>query len=400
MSKNLCSVEEAIQRVQKGEFIIVTDDEKRENEGDLVLAAEHATDESIAFMVRHTSGIICVALSESRLKELNIPQMCVNNTDPKKTAFTVSVDAAEKTTTGISASDRKNTILSLIHPDTKPCDLNRPGHIFPLKSVEGGVLKRAGHTEAAYDLTVLANCIPGGVIAEIVNDNGTVAKKEDLKLFSEKYQIPQISISDLIKFRRKDEHLVKCVAEAWLPTPYGNFLSKVYRSSLDKIEHFALVKGDIDPEKPLLVRVHSECLTGDIFHSKKCDCGKQLDLAMHKIEEAKSGVIIYLRGHEGRGIGLTHKLNAYKLQEEGLDTIEANLKLGLPVDSREYGIGAEILADLGVKKISLLTNNPEKYSGIKGFGLEIEGRVPLIVEETPENARYLKTKREKLGHLI
>lgn len=394
------SVESAVQAISEGKFVIIMDDENRENEGDLIIAAEKITPEAIAFLVRHTSGVICISLTEERLDELQLPQMVAQNTESHRTAFTVSVDAKEGTTTGISAADRAKTIQVLIDPKAKPSDLNRPGHIFPLRYRKGGVLKRAGHTEAAIDMAVLAGLYPAGVICEIVNDDGSMARKEDLERFSKEHGIPMITIADLVRYRRKQEKLVMQISKARIPTDCGDFTAYVYESSLDGIQHMALVKGDINKDECILVRVHSECLTGDVFGSRRCDCGSQLHLAMKKIDEQGSGVIIYLRGHEGRGIGLGHKLRAYDLQDSGRDTVEANVELGFPPDSREYGIGAQILSDLGVKKISLMTNNPAKYGGLEGYDLEIVDRVPLCSKALEENIEYLRTKKEKLGHFL
>lgn len=393
-------IEKGIEALQKGQFVIVVDDENRENEGDLIIAAEKATPEALAFMIRYTTGIICISMKAERLDELNLPQMVNENTDHRKTAFTISVDYRYGTTTGVSASDRSKTILSLINPSTKPQDLGRPGHIFPLRYKEGGVLKRAGHTEAAVDLLQIGGLYPGGVLSELINDDGTMMRMPDLEKFALSHNIPMIAIADLVRYRRKKEKLIKCVSQAKLPTSFGDFTAYVYQSHLDSIEHIALVKGNVKDCENVLVRVHSECLTGDIFGSKRCDCGQQLSSAMKKIDEEGTGVILYLRGHEGRGIGLGHKLQAYNLQDLGRDTVEANLELGLPIDSREYGIGAQILADLGLTTIRLMTNNPSKYSGLSGYNLTITERVPLNSIATQENKCYLKTKKEKMGHLI
>lgn len=396
----LSDVEDAIQALKEGKPIIVADDCNRENEGDLILPAEMATPQAIAFMVRHTSGVICLSMLEERLKELHLPQMCPDNTESMRTAFTVSVDYRHNTTTGISAADRAATIQALINPSTRPSDLNRPGHIFPLKYREGGVLKRAGHTEAAVDLMVIAGLYPAGVLCEIVNDDGTMARFPELVKFSETFQLPIITVDQIIRYRRKNEKLIECTSQANIPTEFGNFTTYVYRSKLDGIEHVALVKNTVAGKQNVLVRVHSECLTGDVFGSCRCDCGEQLKQAMKRIDEEGTGVIVYLRGHEGRGIGLTHKLRAYNLQDEGADTVEANLLQGLPIDSREYGIGAQILSDLGITTIRLLTNNPAKYSGLDGFDLKIVERVPIVTTPKPENFQYLKTKQDKLGHTL
>ncbi|WP_068469433.1 bifunctional 3,4-dihydroxy-2-butanone-4-phosphate synthase/GTP cyclohydrolase II [Candidatus Protochlamydia phocaeensis] len=393
-------IEEALKALAKGKFVIVADDENRENEGDLILPAEMVTPEALAFMIRYTTGIVCLAMTGSRLDELRLPQMVAENTDRKQTAFTVSVDYRYDISTGVSAADRTKTILSLIDPSTKPEDLCRPGHIFPLRYREGGVLKRAGHTEAAVDLAQLANLYPAGVIAELINDDGTMMRMPDLEKFAAQHDIPLITVADIVRYRRKREKLVDCISQARLPTTYGEFTAYVYESKLDGIQHIALVKGDIRNQPNVLVRVHSECLTGDVFGSKRCDCGSQLQHAMQKITQEGLGAIIYLRGHEGRGIGLGHKLRAYQLQDQGRDTVEANIELGFPIDSREYGIGAQILADLGLTTIRLMTNNPSKYKGIAGYDLEIVERVPLHTSLTEENKRYLLAKKNKLGHLL
>lgn len=394
------SIEQAIKDLQAGKFIIVTDDAHRENEGDLMIAAEKATPESLGFMIRHTSGIICLPLSSKRLKSLELPQMVSENTDPRQTAFTISVDAKEKVTTGISASDRAQTIKTLIDPLSTPEDFRRPGHIFPLQSCEGGVLKRAGHTEAAVDLAQIAGLYPTCVLAEIMNDNGTVAKMADLEKFAKTHGITIVTIEEIVRYRRQKEKLVRLVSKAKMPTAHGEFTAYVYESLIDGIQHFALTKGEVTGKQNVLVRVHSECLTGDIFGSKRCDCGGQLQIALEKIAHEGEGVLVYLRGHEGRGIGLAHKLLAYNLQDQGRDTVEANLELGLPIDSREYGIGAQILSDLGITTIRLMTNNPAKYGGLGGYDLSIVERIPLISELTTENQGYLLTKKEKLGHFF
>ncbi|MBS4162838.1 Bifunctional riboflavin biosynthesis protein RIBA 1, chloroplastic [Candidatus Protochlamydia amoebophila] len=394
-------LEDALLALKEGKFVIVVDDENRENEGDLILAAEKAHPSSLGFMIRHTTGIICLAMKGQRLDELKLPPMVTDNTDRKQTAFTVSVDYLHQgVTTGVSAEDRTKTILSLIHSHTKPEDLGRPGHIFPLRYKEGGVLKRAGHTEAAVDLTNLAKLYPAGILAELINEDGSMMRLPELEKFSDLHQIPIITIAELIRFRRRHEKLVSCFSQSPIPTPFGDFNAYVYESQLDGIQHIALVKGEIKNQKNILVRMHSECLTGDVFGSKRCDCGSQLKLAMEKIEQEGRGVIIYLRGHEGRGIGIGHKLKAYNLQDQGKDTLEANLELGFPIDSREYGIGAQILVDLGLSTIRLMTNNLAKYNGLTGYDLEITERVPLPVCVTKENKHYLQTKKDKLGHLI
>jgi 3,4-dihydroxy 2-butanone 4-phosphate synthase/GTP cyclohydrolase II len=393
-------IEDAVAAIARGEIVVVVDDEDRENEGDLIMAAEAATPETITFFVRHTSGVICAPLTGERLDELDIPLMVRDNTESHRTAFTYSVDYVHGTSTGISAADRAATIRALIDPATRPADLARPGHIFPLRYSEGGVLKRAGHTEAAVDLARLAGMDPAGVLCEIVNDDGTMARVPDLIEFCEEHDLLMITIAQLIKYRRQNEKLIRRVAEARIPTPSGDFTCYVYESLLDGEQHVAMVKGAVQGESDVLVRVHSECLTGDVFHSLRCDCGVQLDAAMAKIEDEGLGVVVYLRGHEGRGIGLGHKIRAYSLQEEGHDTVDANVELGLPVDSREYGIGAQILNDLGITTMKLMTNNPTKFGGLEGFGLEITERVGLESVPNPENIDYLRTKRERMGHLL
>ena len=392
-------VEDAIEAIGRGELVVVVDDEQRENEGDLIMAAEAATPEKIAFFLTHTSGLICVPLTGERIDELDLPMMVSTNTESHRTAFTVSVDYRHGTTTGISAFDRCATIQALIDPATGPEDLARPGHIFPLRYREGGVLKRAGHTEAAVDLARLAGLYPAGVLCELVDDKKTdMARLPDLDRFAEEHGLLMISIADLIRYRRQREKLVRRVAEARIPTAYGDFICYAYQAILTGEEHIALVKGDVQSAENVLVRVHSECMTGDVFGSLRCDCGPQLDDALRKIADEELGVIVYLRGHEGRGIGITHKLRAYNLQERGRDTVDANLDLGLPIDSREYGIGSQILVDLGITTMRLMTNNPAKYGGLEGFGLEMIERVPLETVPTAENIQYLRTKRERLGH--
>lgn len=394
------TIEEALAALNDGQFVIVVDDENRENEGDLILAAEKATPQALAFMIRYTTGIICLAMKGERLDELHLPQMVPHNTDRKQTAFTVSVDSRYETTTGVSASDRAKTILAMLDSDTKPEDLCRPGHIFPLRYKEGGVLKRAGHTEAAVDLAQMANLYAAGIIGELINDDGSMMRLPDLKEFAKQHCIPIITVADIVRYRHRSEKLVTCISQAHLPTNHGHFTAFVYESNLDGMQHIALVKGEIKGKSNILVRVHSECLTGDVFNSKRCDCGSQLDYAMQKIAQEGQGVIVYLRGHEGRGIGLGHKLRAYHLQDQGRDTVEANLELGFPIDSREYGIGAQILADLELTTIRLITNNPAKYGGLSGYNLSIVERVSLPPFSTEENQRYLKTKKERMGHLL
>jgi len=398
--KVFASIPEAIEEIRQGRMVIVVDDADRENEGDLIMAAERVTPEAIAFIVRHTSGVICMPVIGQRLDELEIPLMVAANTDSRRTAFTISVDARAGVTTGISAADRARTIQAIIHPGTEPADLSRPGHIFPLRYREGGVLKRAGHTEAAVDLARLAGLYPAGVLCETVNEDGTMARLPDLTLFARAHGLKLISIADLIEYRRRHEVLVTKVAEANIPTLHGEFRSIAYESVVDGRTHVALVTGDIGEGADVLTRVHSECLTGDVFGSLRCDCGEQLDRAIELIGKEGRGVVLYIRGHEGRAIGITHKLRAYELQDRGRDTVEANIELGFPADQRDYGIGAQILYDLGVRSMRLLTNNPEKRAGLEGHGLTIKERIPLQTDPTPQNVGYLRAKREKLGHLL
>lgn len=385
------------------------DDENRENEGDLIIAADKVTPESIAFMVRHTSGVICCAMEGSDLDRLQLQQMVPNNTDPKKTAFTITCDLKDGTSTGISAADRAMTLNALADPNSIADQFNRPGHIFPLRYREGGVLKRAGHTEASVDFSRLAGCAPVGVLSEIVNDDdGSMARLPDLRIFARQHNLVLTSIADLVKYRRSREKLVTRLSEypARLPTRYGTFDAFAFRSEIDDVDHVALVRGGgSDPanpkfDGPVLVRVHSECCTGDVFGSLRCDCGPQLDFALKEIDAAGRGVLVYLRGQEGRGIGLGHKMRAYALQDQGRDTVQANEDLGFPVDSREYGIGAQILSDLNVSQLILMTNNPAKYSGLGGYGLKIVDRMPVLISPNPENLQYLKTKKEKMGHWL
>ena len=393
-------VEAAVDDIREGRMVIVVDDADRENEGDLIVAAEKVTPESLAFMVRHTSGVVCMPVVGERLDELNIPLMVTDSTDTQRTAFTVSIDVIHGTTTGISAADRAATIRAVIEPQTTAADLMRPGHVFPLRYREGGVLKRAGHTEAAVDLSRLAGLYPAGVLCEIVNDDGGMARLPDLVRFAREHGMKIISIADLIEHRRHREQLVQRVADARIPTIYGEFRAFAYESQVDGRTHVAMVLGEIGDGKDVLVRVHSECLTGDVFHSLRCDCGTQLDDALGKVGAAGRGVILYIRGHEGRAIGLTHKLRAYELQEQGRDTVEANEELGFAADPRDYGIGAQILYDVGVREMRLMTNNPSKRAGLEGYGLSIVERVPLETKPTEENVAYLRAKREKLGHLL
>jgi 3,4-dihydroxy 2-butanone 4-phosphate synthase/GTP cyclohydrolase II len=394
-------IEDAITAIGRGEIVIVVDDEDRENEGDLIMAAEFATPEKVAFFLHHTSGVICAPVTSERARELDLPLMVVDNTESMRTAFTVSVDVRHGTTTGISAYDRSATIHALVDPATRASDLLRPGHIFPLEAREGGVLKRAGHTEAAIDLARMAGVYPAGVLCEVVNEKkDDMARVPELERFADEHGLLLISIADLVRYRRQTEKLVKRVAEARIPTEWGDFTCYAYESVLDGEQHLAMVRGAVQGEEDVLVRVHSECLTGDVFGSLRCDCGPQLDESLRLIAEEGMGVVVYLRGHEGRGIGIGHKLRAYALQEQGHDTVDANLALGMPVDSREYGIGSQILVDLGITTMRTLTNNPSKYGGLEGFGLEITERVPLLTRPNPENIAYLRTKRERMGHLL
>jgi 3,4-dihydroxy 2-butanone 4-phosphate synthase / GTP cyclohydrolase II len=393
-------IENAIAAVSRGELVVVVDDADRENEGDLIMAAEKITPETMAFMIRHTSGVICMPVEGHRLDELQLPLMVANNTESQRTAFTVSVDAVHGTTTGISAADRATTVHTVLDPATRPQDIARPGHIFPLRYRDGGVLKRAGHTEASVDLARLAGCYPAGVLAEVVNDDGSMARLPALERFAADHGLQVISIADLIRYRRHREKLVRRVSEARIPTRHGDFTAYVFASLLDGVEHMAFVRGEVAGSTDVLVRVHSECLTGDVFGSLRCDCGVQLDLALERVAAEGEGVVVYLRGHEGRGIGLGHKLRAYRLQDQGRDTVEANVELGFPVDSREYGIGSQILVDLGITTMRLMTNNPSKYGGLEGYGLEIVERVPLRTEPNDENISYLRAKQEKLGHFL
>jgi 3,4-dihydroxy 2-butanone 4-phosphate synthase/GTP cyclohydrolase II len=395
------SIEDVLQELRAGRPVIVTDDAARENEGDLILAAELATAEWIAFMVKHTSGVICVPMEGSELDRLELPLMRpdIANTERMRTAYTVSVDAAEGVTTGISAADRARTIRLLAAPDTKPGDLARPGHVFPLRYRQGGVLRRAGHTEASVDLAKLAGLRPAGVLAEVVNDDGSMARVPDLMRFRQQHGLKFCTIQDLIAYRRKQEKLVQRIESVQMPTEYGVFDLYLYRNVMDEHLHLALVKGRIDPETPVLVRVHSECLTGDVFGSRRCDCGSQLHQAMCQIEAEGAGVLVYLR-QEGRGIGLAAKIHAYKLQEQGLDTVEANERLGFAPDLRDYGLGAQILLDVGVRRFRFLTNNPRKVVGLEGYGLEMTEQVPIRLPANPDNEKYLATKRLKLGHLL
>lgn len=395
----LTTIPEAIEDIKAGGFIIIVDDADRENEGDLAMAAEMVSSQAINFMAKHARGLICLPILAERLEELKIPIMVQDNTSKHTTAFTVSVEAKHRVSTGISAHDRAETVRAIIDPATRPEDIARPGHMFPLKAREGGVLVRAGHTEAIVDLARLAGLYPAGVICEVMNDDGTMARLPQLMAMAEKYQIKVVTVADLIAYRRRTEKLVHQVAEARLPTKYGEFKAIAYKSDIDPDEHVALVMGDISTDEPVLVRVHSECLTGDVFGSLRCDCGEQVALVMKAIAGEGRGVFLYMR-QEGRGIGFHEKIRAYALQDKGLDTVEANLSLGLGADLRDYGIGAQILADLGLNEIRLLTNNPKKVVGLEGYGLKVVETVPVIVDPNPHNRRYLETKQKKLGHLL
>jgi 3,4-dihydroxy 2-butanone 4-phosphate synthase/GTP cyclohydrolase II len=394
------AMNDAVEAIRRGEIVVVVDDEDRENEGDLIVAASHATPEAMAFFVRHTSGLICASVTGQRADELDLPLMVARNTEAQRTAFTVTVDYRHGTTTGISAADRAATAKALVDPGVRAGDFNRPGHLHVLRARDGGVLKRAGHTEAAVDLARLAGLPPAGVLCEVVSaDRLSMARRPELEAFAKEHDLVLVTIADLVRYRRQTERLVRRVASAKIPTEWGDFECIAYESELDGETHLALVSGQPAGREDVLVRVHSECLTGDVFGSRRCDCGTQLHEAMRKIAEEGLGVIVYLRGHEGRGIGIANKLDAYQLQDCGFDTVDANVHLGLPVDSREYGIGAQILVDLGVTTMRLITNNPAKRGGLEGFGLQIVDRVPIVTDPTPENRRYLQTKRDRMGHL-
>ncbi len=394
----LDSIEDAVAAMAAGKPVVVVDDPGRENEGDLIFAAELATPEVTGFMIRYTSGYVCVGMTGSHLDRLGLPPMTAVNEDAKGTAYAVSVDARDVEATGISARDRAHTIRKLASKDTHPYDLTRPGHVMPLRAVEGGVLRRAGHTEASVDLARLAGLVPAGALCELVNDDGSMMRAKECREFADTHDLPMIAIRDLIAYRSRRERLVEPFAQAALPTVHGGFVAHGYRNILDGIEHIALVCGDIGDGQDVLTRVHSECLTGDVFGSLRCDCGPQLAAAMDAVGKEGRGVVLYLRGHEGRGIGLMYKIQAYQLQDEGLDTVDANLELGLPMDARDYGIGAQILVDLGVRSMRLLSNNPAKRAGLEGYGLSISDRVPLITEVNDHNRRYLETKAERMGH--
>jgi 3,4-dihydroxy 2-butanone 4-phosphate synthase/GTP cyclohydrolase II len=395
----LATIPEALEEIKAGKFLIMVDDEGRENEGDLAIAAEKVTPKAINFMARYGRGLICIAMTGERLDDLRIPMMVHDNTSKFSSPFTVSVEAKHDVTTGISARDRAVTVKALIEPATRPEDLSRPGHMFPLRARDGGVLVRAGHTEAVVDLARIAGLYPAGVICEVMSEDGTMARLQELEALAAEHDIKIISVAQIIAYRRLHEKLIHRVAEASLPTRYGDFLAVAYKSAIDPDEHVALIKGELDGDRPVLVRVHSECLTGDVFHSMRCDCGEQIDLAMKAIADEGRGVFLYMR-QEGRGIGLHNKIRAYALQDQGMDTVEANEALGFESDIRDYGIGAQILADLGVRNLRLLTNNPRKVIGLEGYGLQVVETVPIVCKPNPRNRRYLETKSKKMGHLL
>jgi 3,4-dihydroxy 2-butanone 4-phosphate synthase/GTP cyclohydrolase II len=394
------TIDEAIEEVRAGRMLIVVDDEDRENEGDFVMAADKITPDAINFMITNGRGLVCVPLTADRVDALKIPPMAQNNTSEQGTAFHVSVGAKGRITTGISAADRAVTVHALVDPATRPEDLSMPGHVFPLRARPGGVLERAGHTEAATDLARLAGLSPAGVICEIINEDGTMARRPQLEDVAKRFGLKMVTVADLIRYRRRTEVLVDRIATVKLPTQWGEFTAYGYESRIDEATHLALVVGDVAHSQDVLVRVHSECLTGDVFHSLRCDCGAQLEEAMRRVQEAGTGVILYMVGHEGRGIGLANKLRAYELQEQGCDTVEANEALGFPADLRDYGIGAQILVDLGVTSMHLMTNNPKKISGIQGYGLTVTQQVPLEIAAGPDNIAYLRTKKEKMRHRL
>jgi len=395
----LAKIAEAIEDIKAGKFIIIVDDENRENEGDVAIAADRVSPSAINFMATHARGLICLPICGQRLDELRIPMMVQENTAPHRTAFTISIEAKNKISTGISAFDRAETIKTIIDPTSGADDLVHPGHVFPIRAKDGGVLARAGHTEAIVDLARMAGLFSAGVICEIMNDDGSMARLPQLEVIANKHDLKIISISDLITYRRRYEKMVKKITEAKLPTNYGEFTVMAYKNSVDKTEHVAMVKGDVSGKEPVLVRVHSECLTGDVFKSLRCDCGEQFELAMQKINEEGRGVFLYMR-QEGRGIGLHNKLKAYALQDQGMDTVEANIALGFPADLRDYGIGAQILADIGLHNIKLLTNSPKKIVGLESYGLKVVETVPLLATPNSYNIRYLETKKNKLGHIL
>ena len=395
----LDTVDEALVALRQGKIIVVVDDQDRENEGDFIMAAEHVTPEAVNFIAKYGRGLICLAATSERIQDLELQPMVARNTASLGTHFTVSVDAAEGVTTGISAPDRARTVKVFIDPESRPQDLARPGHVFPLEAMPGGVLQRAGHTEAVVDLCTAAGLYPSGILCEIMDEDGSMARLPKLRRIADEHDLRLISIADLINYRRHHEQLVRCEAEVELPTRYGLFRMYAYANSVDNAVHVALVKGEIKADSPALVRVHSECMTGDLFHSLRCDCGEQMEAALKTIEEFGSGVFLYMR-QEGRGIGLVNKMKAYRLQDQGCDTVEANQKLGFPADLREYGIGAQILRDVGVRKMKLMTNNPRKIVGLEGYGIEVVDRMPLEIRPNVRNLRYLKAKKSRMGHML